>query len=85
MVIIWVGKYYIEWFQVQVDYVFAVNELESSNYLFDEDLTFFFCETVVITCSSKKLLLLQITSISIPFVYLVTKSPPDKYSVTSTE
>ena len=63
MVIIWVGKYYIEWLQVQVDYVFAVNELESSNYLFDEDLTFFFCETVVITCSSKKLLLLQITSI----------------------
>ena len=33
MVIIWVGKYYIEWLQVQVDYVFAVNELESSNYL----------------------------------------------------
>ena len=57
MVIIWVGKYYIEWLQVQVDYVFAVNELESSNYLFDEDLTFFFCETVVITCSSKQLLL----------------------------
>ena len=63
MVIIWVGKYYIKWLKVQVYYVFAVNELESSNYLFDEDLTFFFCETVVITCSSKKLLLLQITSI----------------------
>ena len=57
MVIIWVGKYYIEWLQVQVNYVFAVNELESSNYLFDEDLTFFFCETVFITCSSKQSLL----------------------------
>ena len=72
MVIIWVGKYYIEWLQVQVNYVFAVNELESSNYLFDEDLTFFFCETVFITCSSKKLLLLQKTSIKYSIHHLFT-------------